>query len=204
MNSKDSHPVTEATAEHCAYCFDVLIGVLHNQITKSKFPPLPPSIPKVEAPLFVTWHKDGDLRGCIGTFSKESIEQNLPEYTVVSAFQDTRFDPISKSEVSHLSCAVSLLTNFEKGKDAMDWEVGKHGISIELKEGGRRYRSTFLPEVAEEQGWDKETTLKYLLQKSGCKLGLEHVINKIELERYQSSKYELPYKEYLKLKEKKV
>jgi len=114
-----------------------------------------------------------------GTFSKESIEQNLPEYTIVSAFQDTRFDPISEKEVPKLSCAVSLLTNFEPGKDAMDWEVGKHGISIELKEGdrnssiflnlsgGRRYRGTFLPEVAKEQGWDKETTLKYLLHKAG-------------------------------------
>jgi len=80
MNSKDSHPVTEATAEHCAYCFDVLIGVLHNQITKSKFPPLPPSIPKVEAPLFVTWHKDGDLRGCIG------IEYNFFIFSIFRHF----------------------------------------------------------------------------------------------------------------------
>lgn len=66
MNSNDSHGKAETTAEHCAYCFDVLIGVLKKEINKSNFPPLPASIPKIDAPLFVTWHKDGDLRGCIG------------------------------------------------------------------------------------------------------------------------------------------
>ena len=59
----------------------------------------------------------------------------MPKYAAISAFQDRRFDPISKEEVSQLSCAVSLLTDFEKGKDAFDWEVGKHGITIELNEG---------------------------------------------------------------------
>jgi AMMECR1 domain-containing protein len=29
-----------------------------------------------------------------------------------------------------LTVEVSLLTNFEKGKKAYDWQVGKHGIVI--------------------------------------------------------------------------
>jgi AMMECR1 domain-containing protein len=40
----------------------------------------------------------------------------------------------------------------------MDWEIGKHGIS--LRAGA--YSSTFLPEVAGEQGWSKEDTIKHL------------------------------------------
>ena len=36
--------------------------------------------------------------------------------------------------------------------------------------GGRYYRGTFLPEVAKEQGWSKEETLKYLLQKAGISI----------------------------------
>ena len=67
MNSNDQNQKVQSTTEHCAYCFDVLIGILDNKFSMKKFPPLPQSIPKIEAPLFVTWRKNDDLRGCIGT-----------------------------------------------------------------------------------------------------------------------------------------
>lgn len=79
---------------------------------------------------------------------------------------------------------MSLLTNFEKGNDAFDWEIGKHGIIIELEEGienycedvshtkvfedDEYYRATYLPEVPKPRGWTKEETLKHLLKKA-CK-----------------------------------
>ena len=40
---------------------------------------------------------------------------------------------------------------------------------------GEIFESTFLPEVAEEQGWDQETTLEYLVEKSGWQYGLKKV-----------------------------
>ncbi len=46
---------------------------------------------------------------------------------------------------------------------AEDFVVGKHGIIIE--KNGRR--ATFLPQVAPEQGWDRETTLAHLARKAG-------------------------------------
>jgi len=53
------------------FCFDVLIS----ELEKKKKPIYPEHLPKVKVPIFVTWHKDGDeLRGCIGTFSSESLE----------------------------------------------------------------------------------------------------------------------------------
>ena len=66
-----------------------------------------------------------------------------------------------------MSCSVSLLTNFEEAKHALDWEVGKHGIEIEFEHKKKSYGSTFLPEVAKEEGWDQKTTLQYLIRKSG-------------------------------------
>jgi len=194
----------ESTKEHCAYCFDVVTIILAGKSKKGDFPPLPASIPKVDAPLFVTWHINKDeLRGCIGTFSDESVEKNLPRYAVISAFQDTRFEPIDEDELKILSCAVSLLTNFEDGKDALDWVVGTHGITIEFSDkSGRDYHATFLPEVAFEQGWSKEETLRYLVKKSGCHSSLEKIIKDIKLQRYQSSKTEITYQEYLEMRKK--
>lgn len=42
-----------------------------------------------------------------------------------SATRDSRFSPISTDEIHRLEVAVSLLLNFEEGKDYLDWEVRK-------------------------------------------------------------------------------
>jgi uncharacterized protein (TIGR00296 family) len=97
----------------------------------------------------VTWKIKGQLRGCIGTFSADLHSKLLPEYAIIAATQDHRFTPMTAADINpNLSVYVSLLTNFEEGKDAYDWEVGKHGISIKASHEGRYYSATYLPEVA--------------------------------------------------------
>ena len=57
----------ESSKDHCIYCFDAVTLALNGKLKKGEFPKLPESIPKVDAPLFVTWHMYKDeLRGCIG------------------------------------------------------------------------------------------------------------------------------------------
>ncbi|KAK6397293.1 hypothetical protein LTR65_006267 [Meristemomyces frigidus] len=126
-----------------------------------------------EHPLFVTWNtlsKNGhkSLRGCIGTFEAQELEHGLRSYALTSAFEDTRFPPISSSELPSLSNHVTLLTNFSQPtKDPLDWTLGKHGLRISFSYQGRRYGSTYLPDVAKEQGWTKEETLVSLMRKGG-------------------------------------
>ena len=94
-----------------------------------------------------------------------------------------------------LKVAVSLLVKYEDCKDALDWTVGKHGIIMEYM--GRS--ATFLPEVASEQQWDQRQTLQELLYKAGITKKLTNdVLSRMKLTRYQSSKAELSYAEYLK------
>ena len=51
-------------------------------------------------PLFVTWQKDGDLRGCIGTFDETGkLGAQLSKYSLIAAVRDTRFDPIDETEL---------------------------------------------------------------------------------------------------------
>ena len=87
----------KATKDHCKYCFEVLLS----KLTKSPMPTWPVKLPNITVPLFVTWTytKNEDLRGCIGTFTEQELKKVLPEYTIISAFQDDRFDPISIEEV---------------------------------------------------------------------------------------------------------
>ncbi|KAK3113273.1 hypothetical protein LTR53_009587 [Teratosphaeriaceae sp. CCFEE 6253] len=128
---------------------------------------------KAEHPLFVTWntvsrggHKS--LRGCIGTFEAQELEYGLRSYALTSAFEDVRFPPIPASALPTLSAQITLLTNFSQPtKDPLDWAIGTHGIRISFSVHGRRYGSTYLPDVAKEQGWTKEETLVSLMRKAG-------------------------------------
>ena len=94
----------------------------------------PEDFDQVQSPLFVTWLKDGDLRGCIGTFAEDGkLGETLSRYSLISAVQDTRFNPISQAEMPQLSAEISLLSNFEVIQDPLDWQIGTHGIEIEFK-----------------------------------------------------------------------
>jgi AMMECR1 domain-containing protein len=60
------------------------------------------------SPLFVTWEKlnggEWRLRGCIGNFEPMPIHEGIAEYALVSAFRDSRFRKIDKSELEDLRC----------------------------------------------------------------------------------------------------
>lgn len=127
-------------------------------------------------PLFVTWNtlsKSGNksLRGCIGTFSGLPLEEGLEQYALTSAFDDTRFTPIPASLLPSLQCSLTLLAGFEECSDPMDWDLHTHGIRISFTHRYQKYGATYLPDVAVEQGWNKEETLDSLMRKAGWSSG---------------------------------
>lgn len=135
-------------------------------------------------PLFVTWntlsrsgHKS--LRGCIGTFEGLPLSTGLQSYSLTSAFDDTRFSPIPASLLPSLSCSLTLLADFEPCVDAMDWDLGTHGIRISFNYRGRRHGATYLPDVAVEQGWTKEETIESLMKKAGWDGGYSGVARRL-------------------------
>ncbi|KAF2000316.1 AMMECR1-domain-containing protein [Amniculicola lignicola CBS 123094] len=153
-------------------------------------------------PLFVTWNTvqasgDTRLRGCIGTFEPHELDDGLRSYALTSAFDDTRFNPITLRELASLECGVTLLTNFEPISNPMDWSIGTHGLRINFTHHGRRYGSTYLPDVAKEQGWTKEETMVSLMRKAGWN-GDKRDWKKVELNviRYQGKQVKLEYPEW--------
>ncbi|EGW33637.1 uncharacterized protein SPAPADRAFT_60970, partial [Spathaspora passalidarum NRRL Y-27907] len=166
----------------CCYAFETLINKLNIETHKvplsTYFDALNEnlkSLPK-SAPLFITWNKNDNLRGCIGTFSDFPLESGVSKFTISAAMHDPRFPAISKSEVNrHLSVSVTLLADFVEIHDQNDWTIGLNGLRISLKYEGEHYSGTFLPSVAEEQGWDKVTTLYHLLKKAEFPLARANV-----------------------------
>lgn len=111
---------------------------------------------KVPTGAFVTLHKNGSLRGCIGRFNpEEPLYEVVQAMSVAAATQDSRFKPVSEDELDKIDIEISVLTPLKKISSIDEIILGKHGIYI--KKGFTS--GTFLPQVATETGWTKEEFL---------------------------------------------
>lgn len=191
--------VSSISDDICYICFEALESHINKTSSQPIFDHFKSKLNNLKFPLFVTWHKRGQLRGCIGCFSPLALPNGIKQYAIIAATEDRRFSPISKNELQDLDVGISLLANFENAKDCFDWEIGKHGIRLYID--GRS--STFLPEVASEQNWDKITTLKNLARKGGFNANFDEDAQKrAKVERYESFKYKKTWDDYVKDKAK--
>ena len=111
---------------------------------------------KTNCGAFVTLNKNHQLRGCIGRFdATQPLFEVIQQMAVASATQDSRFLPVTKSELKELEIEISVLTPMKLIKSIDEIVLGKHGIYI--KKGNRS--GTFLPQVATDTGWTLEEFL---------------------------------------------
>jgi len=114
--------------------------------------------------VFVTLHKAGRLRGCIGCLEgRESLETLIYRYARIAAFQDNRFPALTEEELPLIDLEITLLSPFVKVKNLEDIEIGTHGLY--LTKG--YYSGLFLPQVPVEQHWGLEEYLQNLCLKAG-------------------------------------
>jgi len=129
----------------------------------------PPEVP-TEAPFdmtggaFVTLKTDsGALRGCIGHFiGVGSLGETIRAMASSAAVHDPRFRPVIPEEVGGLLIQLSLLSPMCPAK-AENVIPGVHGVYV--RSGPQS--GTLLPQVAEEEGWDRETLLAHTCMKAG-------------------------------------
>ena len=102
---------------------------------------------------FVSLHKHGHLRGCIGHFGEDTpLYEIVAEMARAAAFEDPRFMPVSREELDDIDIEISVLTPMRRIQSLDEFELHRHGIYIR-----KGYRSgTFLPQVADEVNWTKE------------------------------------------------
>ena len=106
--------------------------------------------------VFVTLYLDGHLRGCIGRFtSPSSLHSTIKEMARSAAFDDPRFPELSKKEAPKVKIEVSVLSPLKRIQSIDEFKLGRDGIYM-IK--GYNH-GTFLPQVAEETGWDTEEFL---------------------------------------------
>ncbi len=113
---------------------------------------------------FVTLKKQGQLRGCIGTFvATKPLIEVVADMAVQAAFHDPRFRPLTPDEFQEIEVEISVLSPLKEIDSIDEIEVGTHGIYI-IK---GPYHGVLLPQVATEYGWDKYQFLDQTCIKAG-------------------------------------
>lgn len=110
---------------------------------------------------FVSLHKHGRLRGCIGHFGEDvPLHEIVAEMARAAAFEDPRFMPVTADELADIDIEISVLTPMRRIHSLDEFQLHRHGIYIR-----RGYRSgTFLPQVADEVNWTKEEFVSHCAQ----------------------------------------
>ena len=117
---------------------------------------------------FVTLHRHGDLRGCIGhIIADQPLYQIVQQMAVSAAMYDPRFDSMSMSEMDDLDIEISALSPMQTITDPEQLLVGTHGILITKGV----HRGLLLPQVATERQWDRYAFLEAVCQKAGLPPG---------------------------------
>jgi uncharacterized protein len=126
---------------------------------------LEPPTPHLAEPrgAFTTIYIQGQLRGCVGyVLAVSSVYRTVAETARAAAFEDTRFPPVSREEMSELEVSLSILSPLQSIR-AEDVQVGKHGLLISQ----HGHRGLLLPQVSVEHGWDRITFLEQTCYKAG-------------------------------------
>lgn len=113
---------------------------------------------------FVTLKKNDQLRGCMGhTIAEQNLLMEVEESARMAASRDMRFQPVTAEELDDINLEITVLSRFKRVIDPEKVQPGTDGVY--LRAG--RNAGLFLPQVATEQGWDREELLENLGRKAG-------------------------------------
>jgi AmmeMemoRadiSam system protein A len=113
---------------------------------------------------FVSIHRRGDLRGCLGRLTLETpLGLTILHLAGVVADSDPRFAAVLPDELPDLLIEISVLTPASEITSVEEIEVGRHGLIVE--DGASR--GLLLPQVASEQRWTSGTFLEHTCIKAG-------------------------------------
>jgi len=94
---------------------------------------LPPEMTEKRAGTFVSLHKDGNLRGCIGTISpvEPCIADEIISNAISACTRDPRFEPVEEKELDSLVYSVDVLGPYEKIESESQLDVKRYGVIVQ-------------------------------------------------------------------------
>jgi len=133
------------------------------------------------AGVFVSIHKRGQLRGCIGTFEpqKGNVAEEIMANAISSATRDPRFPPVTASELDDLEYSVDILTEPEPVTDMSQLDPKKYGVIVES--GWRR--GLLLPDLEGVDSVEEQIAICRL--KAGISAGEPIKLYRFQVRRFK-------------------
>ena len=167
--------------EYCLLAKRSLESMVTDRILLPVDDGLPEEMLKSKAGVFVSIQKEGQLRGCIGTITpiRENTASEIIHNAVSAGLHDTRFSPVTESELPFLTYKVDILSPPESVSDLSCLEVKRYGVIV--SHGNRR--GLLLPDL---EGVDTvEEQVAIAMRKGG--IGQDESIN---IERFEVTRHE--------------
>ena len=130
-----------------------------------------------QAGVFVSLKKEGRLRGCIGTIAptQDCIAEEIMENAISAAMYDSRFRPVTESELDHIEYSVDVLTPAEEIPDESHLDVKRYGVIV--SKGNKR--GLLLPDL------DGVDTVEEQIAIAKQKAGIPVSETDVRLERFE-------------------
>lgn len=178
--ARQSKALLEKRAKEDAYV-RLARAVINSWVRERKRLPLPEDLPSemtlMRAGAFVSLHKDGRLRGCIGTIQpvRSCIAEEIADNAISAATRDPRFSPVRPEELDSLEISVDILSEPEDIRSKAELDVRRYGVIV--SKGSRR--GLLLPNLDGVDTVDEQVSIA--LRKAGIS---EHEKG-IELQRFE-------------------
>jgi len=136
---------------------------------------------KPKAGVFVSIHKGGELRGCIGTIEpqRNNVAEEIIANAISSARRDPRFYPVTSDELGELEYSVDVLTEPRPVRSRKQLDARRYGVIVEAR--GRR--GLLLPDL--EGVESAEEQIGICRQKAGIAPDEPAKLYRFEVKRYK-------------------
>jgi len=136
---------------------------------------------KARAGVFVSLHKRGELRGCIGTFNptQANVAQEIIHNAIESATRDPRFPPVTEAELPELEISVDVLTEPKPVASPKELDAKKYGVVVRDRSNRRGLLLPDLPGVD-----TPEQQIEICCQKAWIEPGEPVQLYRFEVKRY--------------------
>jgi AmmeMemoRadiSam system protein A len=131
---------------------------------------------------FVSIHKHGMLRGCIGTIepTQANVAQEVIQNAISSATRDPRFPPIGPEELADLDIKVDVLGESEPVDGLEELDPKRYGVIVQSARDWRK--GLLLPDL---EGVDTvEYQVDIARRKAGIRPGEPIKLYRFEVVRY--------------------
>ena len=93
---------------------------------------LPAEMLSERAGVFVSLHREGRLRGCIGTIepTRRCVAEEIIENAISASTKDPRFPPVGKDELDALEISVDVLARPETIRSGDELDVRRYGVIV--------------------------------------------------------------------------